>query len=138
MKVITGYPPNIESIHEVIDPKYTARACFTYGHAIYNPGGGYIDEPLGLHEATHSFQQDEVGGPEFWWNRWLSDPEFRLKEETVAYGHQYRRYCELEKNRNKRAVFLFNIATDLSSKQYGSVVSLQEARKRIGAYFPQR
>jgi hypothetical protein len=136
MNIIHSFPPNINKIRKVIDLSQNRRCVFTYGEDIYNPFGGYIDEPLGLHEATHSFQQEDVGGAEFWWDRWLSDTRFRVEQELVAYGHQYRRYCELEKHRNKRAVYLFTLAQDLASEQYGKAISLADARKRIGAYAP--
>lgn len=136
MNIEKAFPPNIDRIHEVIDSKYTQHACFTYGNIIYNPTGNYIDEPLGLHEAQHSLQQEECGGAEFWWERWLTDKRFRYEQEASAYGVQYRRYCELERHRNKRAVYLFRLASDLSSPQYGSVVSLMEARKRIAEWAP--
>jgi hypothetical protein len=44
MKQIQGYPPNIDRIKEVfpIGP----RTVFTYGDTLYNPNGGFIDQPL--------------------------------------------------------------------------------------------
>lgn len=135
MIVIQEFPPNIEKIRKVIDPKECAHACFTYGDVIYNPRGGYLDEPLGIHEAQHSLQQEEAGGPERWWNKWLKDKNFRAQQELEAYGLQFRRYCELNRDKNKRAKELHRIASDFSSPQYGSVIGYTDARDHIRAYF---
>lgn len=135
MHVVESYPPNIEKIHQVIDPEDTKHACFTYGDAIHNPSGGYIDECVGIHEAHHSIQQEAVGGPDVWWDRWLHDVNFRARQELEAYGLQFRRFCELNADRNKRAKELHRLATDLSSMQYGGVVAYVDARNCIRAYF---
>lgn len=134
MMVSLEYPPNIKEIRKVIDLSKFPNAVFTYGHTIHNPSDNPIDEPLQLHEAQHSLQQDQVGGPKKWWKRWLSEPTFRLEQEIEAYGMQWRRFCELHTDRNRRALFLHRVASDLSSEQYGKVISLVEARNRIRKY----
>ena len=131
MMIVVNRPPNfdvIKTAFPIIEGK--KGIVYTYGKVIYNPDNGVIDHPLMLHEATHSLQQDEMG-PEAWWEQYLNDPEFRLNQELDAYRNQYRRLCELEKDRNRRASYLFRIASDLSSAQYGSIISLKEARRLI-------
>lgn len=135
MHVVTDYPPNIDKIHKVIAKAHTKHACFTYGDAIYNPSKGYIDECVGIHEAQHSIQQDAVGGPEAWWDKWISDVNFRAQQELEGYGLQFRRFCELNTDRNKRALELHRLATDLASPQYGGVISYTTARENIRYYF---
>jgi hypothetical protein len=135
MNILYEFPPNVAKIREVIDLDRFPRACFTYGRTIYNPSKGHIDEPLGIHEAQHSLQQDAAGGPEAWWNRWLREPKFRAEQELEAYGLQYRRYCELHKDRNERARELQRLAADLSSPQYGSVLSFLDACALIRTFF---
>lgn len=135
MNVIVGRPPNYNEIGKVFGFANIERAVFTYGDDIYNPMNGAIDEPLGFHEATHAEQQEREGGPKKWWKRFLTEPKFRLAQELQAYGHQYRRFCELHHDRNLRARELFRLATDISSAQYGRMVSLTEARKQLQRYF---
>lgn len=135
MEIRNEYPPNIAKIHKVIDPKETSHACFTYGSTIYNPSHGHIDECVGIHEAQHSLQQDDMGSPEAWWDKWLSDLNFRAQQELEAYGLQFRRFCELNADRNKRAMELHRLATDLSSAQYGKVIGYTDARDLIRAFF---
>lgn len=135
MNISPKYPPNVEEIRKVINLDNCPRAVFTYGDVIHNPSGGHIDECVGFHEATHSLQQDKVGGPKNWWNRWLTEPHFRLEQELEGYGHQFRKYCEITPDRNLRAKYLFTLASDLSSAQYGKVITLYEARLKIKRYY---
>lgn len=135
MVISETYPPNIKDIARVIpDVLSYKNAVFTYGDTIHNPGNHVIDECVSLHEATHSLQQDKEGGAKRWWKRWISEPKFRTEQELEGYGHQYRRFCELNRDRNQRAGYLMHISSDLASKQYGGVISLTEARKRIALY----
>lgn len=139
MVILPTRPPNFDKIAKAFPVVLTQKGIvYTYGGAIFNPDDCPIDEPLGLHEATHSLQQDKFGsgsrGPERWWKQYLKDPKFRLEQELEAYRNQYRRYCELNLDRNRRARFLNRIALDLASPQYGSVISLAEARKAIADF----
>lgn len=131
MLEIRAYPPNFQAIISKFPVVASMKnVVFTYGKVIYNPHGGVIDGPLSLHEATHSLQQDKMG-PKKWWMRYLTDDEFRLDQELEAYQNQYRRFCEIHKDRNRQAVFLNRIASDLASQQYGGIITLLEARQRI-------
>lgn len=135
MVIKIDYPPNIKDIARVItDVMKLKYVVFTYGDVIYNPHNREIDECVGLHEAQHSLQQDQVGGKKRWWKRWLSEPHFRMEQELEGYGYQYRRFCELNKDRNARFSYLYQIASDLASPQYGGVITLSEARRRIAEY----
>ena len=134
MDVIIAQPPNLKDIQKAFPAIVGKKGIvYTYGNLIFNPDGGEIDEPLQFHEATHSLQQDGLG-VERWWHCYLTDPGFRLQQEIEAYQNQYRRYCELVKDRNRRAVFLNRIAVDLSSSQYGNIIDLHSARQRISNY----
>ena len=134
MIVVTQYPPNYEEITNnfptIIGKK---GVIFTYGEAIFNPDGLPIDHDLQIHEATHSIQQDTIG-PKAWWDKYFTDPQFRLSQELEAYQNQYRSFCDRIKDRNKRALYLFRLATDLGSAQYGNIISPTEAQKRIKNY----
>lgn len=132
-------PPNYAQIEKAFPAiKGQRGVVYTYGGIIFNPDGMPIDEPLGFHEATHSMQQEKLGngtkGPEKWWNRYIRDPQFRYEQELEAYRNQFRRFCELHTHRDKRAIFLNRIASDLSSPQYGSVVTLSEAKEAIRSF----
>jgi len=139
MIVLHALPPNYDQIVEAFPAvKDSKTVVFTYCGAIYNPYRGHIDEALGLHEALHSLQQDAMGpgeeGAKAWWDKYIESPAFRFDQEARAYGVQYRRICELNRDRNKRAWYLHRFAQDLSSPQYGNVATLAQAKHFIIDY----
>lgn len=124
MKISYDYPPNIEKIRETFD--LTGKTpVFTYGDTIYNPHKGFIPADLLIHERTHQVQQGEA--PDEWWDKYLTDSEFRLMEEIEAYCYQYKAFCEVYRDRNQRFDFLNRLAKDLSSAMYGNIISYSEA-----------
>jgi hypothetical protein len=84
MKIITGYPPNIENIKMVFP--VTEHTIYAYGDIIYSPQGDQIRPDLIYHENVHREQQ--AGNPEAWWGRYLTDVDFRLSQEIEAYAKQ--------------------------------------------------
>lgn len=82
------------------------------------------------HEKIHLRQQEDIGGVEIWWDRYFTDDEFRLSQELEAYQRQYRVLREYEdKNELVRKVYFW--ADMLSGKQYGYLISKEEAIKKI-------
>lgn len=129
-------PPNFEMISKAFPEVLKRRGVvYTYGGIVFNPDDGPIDECLGLHEACHSLQQEKLGkgakGPDKWWKKFITDPKFRKEQELEAFAVQYRRYCELNSDRNKRASYLMKLAGNFASPVYGSVVTQQEAVQLI-------
>lgn len=85
-QIIKEYPPNIAKITAVF-PKLPDTVCFAYGDKIYFPMGETMAEDLLIHEGVHARQQgDKV---EEWWDRYLTDSEFRQSQEVEAYAVQY-------------------------------------------------
>src|SRR5947208_962385 len=58
---------------------------FAYGATVYAPAPGPLTPDVLVHEATHAEQQDEVGGPDRWWDTYISLSAFRLTQELEAY-----------------------------------------------------
>src|SRR5258708_20624657 len=131
MKTLRAYPPNIKDILRVfnLDGLYVV---FTYGDTLYNPSGSDIPTHLMKHEETHMRQQAIMGIKE-WWDMYLSNQMFRLSQEVEAYHNQFQYYCRNKKDHYKQAVFLDDLASDLSSAMYGNIVSREEARTLIAA-----
>ncbi len=129
MEIIYSWPPNIKEIRERFD--LTGKSpIFCYGKFIFNPGRHPLDQPLVIHETVHSFQQDEIG-PEAWWRQYMEDKEFRLDQETPAYQQQYKKFCEIIFDSNKRARYLMTIAQDMASPMYGNMIDYPAAMKLI-------
>lgn len=125
MKIVQGFPPNIEEIRKVLKPSLTT--IFTYGDTCYCPITTQIPENVMVHEETHEKQQKD---PKAWWERYLKDADFRLSQELPAYRNQY----QWQKNRlgRDKAIFLLKaIAEDLSGEMYGNIISFQKAFEMI-------
>jgi len=132
MKIVNEKPPAwvYEECHQrfAIDDKAT---IYSWGDTIYNPAGVVIDAALEVHEAIHSKQQYDMGGPAQWWRAYLDKPEFRAEAEAQAYGAQYRYFCKREKDRNVRARYMHIIASALAGGMYGLSMRVEDARAAI-------
>lgn len=129
MKVVKSNPPNIKDIEARFDLT-GKKPCFAYGDTIYNPHGIDMTDDLIEHEMTHCERQKN--DPKEWWKKYILDDDFRCLEELVAYARQYIYVCNnLQKDRNKRAVFLTQIAKEMSSPLYGNMITYQEALKAL-------
>ncbi len=122
-------PPNWDAVVE----KFPAVAdqqknvVFTYAPFIYVPGGQELPPDLYMHESIHLKQQGDDA--QSWWDRYLTDADFRLDQELEAYGAQLAMFnyagnarFEYEKNR---------LATDVSSALYGNMITYGEAVSQI-------
>lgn len=128
MVIVDAYPPNIEKIRKVFNIGNQAVA-FAYGNVIYNPKGVQLSRDLIVHETTHSIQQG--GKIEKWWDRYLSDKEFRIMQELEAYTYQYKAFCEDHADRNLRSKFLHRIVSDVSGPLYGNMINYKDAQEVI-------
>lgn len=128
MKIVVGFPPNIDKIRAVVTP--SERTVFTYGDTLYNPGNhSPIPAELMAHEETHMLQQGD--DPEGWWEKYLSDVNFRLEQEIEAYRVQYKKFRKMTTNKKARSQLADRLAKDLSSPIYGNVIDYYTARQKI-------
>lgn len=105
------------------------KPVFTFGDTIYNPYEMPVGEALVSHEMVHMVQQGEK--PHEWWDAYLSDKDFRFKQELEAYRVQYRVAKSILKDRNMVARLLFAISGDLSGEMYGKMCTRTQAFKLI-------
>lgn len=129
MNIIIGTPPNWKQIKKAFNPAPTV--VITYGDTVYmqEEGLGFPDH-LRVHEETHEEQQRPLG-PKLWWDKYITDVAFRLGEEAEAYHNQYLFYCQKNHDRNKQALFLYELAKDLAGKTYDYCISYVQAVERI-------
>lgn len=126
MNVINDWPPNIKEIREAFDLS-GLNPVFTYGDTLYNPGGDDIMPHLMAHEMVHQRQQG--ANPKGWWQRYLSDEDYRLRQEVEAYRVQWKAAKNMPRPSRRR---LFRAITeDLSGKMYGNLVDLEKAKYLI-------
>jgi len=132
MRIINAYPPNYNKIQRGLGLAKDAPMVFSYGKDIYDPSGGGLDDALIEHEYTHQIQQlDEIKDIEKWWDMYIEDPEFRLSQELEAYRYQYEYFCFVQKDREVRNRYLLTLAAAISGPNYGNIISLNEAVKKI-------
>ena len=133
IRIVGGRPPNFEAIAAVFPEAKRDGVIFTYGDTIYVAGtvAPNLSPALRAHEAMHSQRQAMIGGPALWWDRYLADADFRLKEELIAHRAEYGTVRQTVKDRNHVAQHLHQIASRLASKLYGNMMTLAEAKRAL-------
>jgi hypothetical protein len=131
MKVLNLYPPNYEAVKLIFPNSEEHKPIFCYEDTIYNPFNIEVTPDLEVHEGIHQKQQgNDVEG---WWNRYLTNKEFRLEMEIEAYGAQYK--FIKERIPKKFADYgLEKMSFALSGELYGSLLSYGKARSKIRNY----
>lgn len=81
------FPPNYRRISDVL-PISGKEIIFAYYPYIYNPSFANLSPDLLLHENVHLAVQKEIGVTN-WWNKYLTDEEFRFDQELIAFAAQY-------------------------------------------------
>ena len=130
MSILNSKPPVYDRVAAVLDFD-PSTVVFAYAPDIYFPSGKILSSDVIAHENVHITQQGS--GPEAWWNRYISDVDFRLNQEIEAYQAQYRHICSVIKDRNARNRSLHVLAGYLSSAMYGNKVTHSEALKLIAS-----
>ena len=129
MNVIKGFPPNYDKIK--LKFPVTEGTVYTYGSDLFAPYFAYtIPDDLMIHEETHSQQQ--FTDPEGWWDRYIADPDFRLRQELHAYRAQYQFFSK-HHSRNDSYKLLTFIAHDLSGELYGNIIDYDGALLAISS-----
>lgn len=123
-KIVLGFPPNIEKIRETFE--LSGNEIFAWDGTIYSPNKD-LPQWLINHEKVHFKQQD--GDPEGWWERYLTDDQFRLDQEIPAHQEEYRTFCRVTKDRNEHTKKKIELARRLSSKMYGNMMTMTEAMR---------
>ena len=135
MKVVHEQPPEwiMKGCLDKFRVNDVEHTVWTYGDTIFAPGDDrMLPDHILAHESQHEAQQAAYeGGKDAWWREFLANPRFRLEQEAEAYGAQYRFYCERVKDRNRRALFLMQIAGQLSGPLYQIAVTPSQARGMI-------
>lgn len=102
------------------------------GDTMHKGFRGDMEPDLLEHEKVHVKQQAQYDGSwQDWWDQYLEDPEFRIKQEVEAYRRQYEYLQEHMNDRNKRFSILVQLAQALSGPMYGEVIGMQDAMNAI-------
>lgn len=125
-------PPNFERIHAAFPEADKHGVLFAYGEDIYNPSGIFLPEYLLAHEYRHCARQWQ-SDPEAWWEKYVTDHEFRYREELIAHADEYVVQARSTKDRNQRARLEMRTAARLVAPLYNyqPVRSLAQAIRDI-------
>jgi hypothetical protein len=116
--ILVERPPNFELILKAFPNADKPGVIFAYGDHIYNPSGRPIPPALLAHEAVHCDRQMNVShGPLDWWAQYLTDPEFRYREELAAHVAEFQVQAP-GIDRNSRAKLLMSTAARLCAPLY--------------------
>lgn len=116
-------------IYEILKEKFgvnwNSGLIVTYGDTIHSKNP--ISEDLWVHESTHVKQQTKMGIVK-WWDKYLEDPKFRLKEEKEAYTNQWNWIKSNIKDRNQKSRLRNHIISSMAN-MYGDMITIEEATK---------
>lgn len=129
LSIVNQNPPNIEEIKKRFSVGKATLFC--HGSTLFNPDAVHVPDHVFIHEQTHSKQQGD--DPVKWWNKYLTDNDFLLSQEVEAYKAQYKYLCDKIKDRNHRNRILLQLAAQLASPMYGSLISINKACQNIKA-----
>lgn len=136
MKIAIAKPPCWDAANALFRlEELDLGTVFTYGDTLYNPFNVQLSYDLIAHEEEHARQQmhDDTCA-KLWWDRYIRDPEFRIEQEGMAYGAQYRCICKRVKDRNARARQLHGLVEIFSGAMYGDIISHPMAQDTILKY----
>lgn len=129
MTIEETFPPNFEAIKAAFPAiDGVESVVFTYGDTLHNPHQTEIRPDLLAHEEVHVTQQG--ADPAAWWERYLSDPAFRLEQEVAAYAAQYR-FAKGILDNSRLKVLLDLLAGDLAGPGYGDLCDVHRAHSLI-------
>lgn len=130
MKVIKAFPPNFVQLSKHFPIKGKPGILYAYGDVLYNPSGVKVTPWIMAHEEVHGMrQQDEGMSLGEWWDSYINYDDFRLKEELLAHRAEWQTYKSVHDWSS--GYYLDTISTRLSSPLYGSLLSFEEAKRRI-------
>lgn len=133
-RILHERPPLWDAIVEVFPRAKAPGVFFSWGSsAIYYPSPmAPISYELVAHEAVHGERQDKLGVVA-WWQKYLVDERFRFDEELLAHVAEYRAVCLSGASPSMRRTALHFISKRLASPLYGGMVTLEHAKRLIGA-----
>ena len=121
-------PSIYDRLHEVFGVEWDEGIIITYGDCVYCKYP--IPPSKEVHEFVHVDQQLAYGVQK-WWNRYITDPEFRLSQELEAYSTEVAWIKKNVKDRNEKFRMIRQICFDLSSPIYGRIISYKECHEKF-------
>lgn len=122
MNISKEKPAIYDKCREHFGVEWDRGIVITYGDTVYCKFD--LTDDLIVHEATHVKQQTEMD-KDLWWDRYVTDKEFRLSQELEAYLNQLY-FINNTKSRDYRRAMRKRIIHDMSTL-YGGMCTAKEA-----------
>lgn len=103
---------------------------FSYAPHLYNPSGKPLPRSLIEHEGVHLARQILIG-VEVWWDKYLTDPQFRWDEELLAHRREYEVLAAGCRTFKAQQVALKVVAKKLAAPLYGRMVKTEQAMQLL-------
>jgi hypothetical protein len=129
--IINERPPNFDQVHAAFPKADGEGVLFAFDGNIYNPSGIVVPPALVAHEEVHLREQKSVGA-DYWWEKYLTDSEFRYTEELLAHAAEFKA-LKLNNDRNFGARLLTATALRLVAPlyNYSPPRTLQQAMRDL-------
>lgn len=118
-------PPMYDVCHKYFGADWDKGTVFAYKNTIHAKHISQITKDLEVHEMVHLEQQERLGDADIWWDKYLSDANFRKEQEIEAYKAQLV-YSEKNYNHGYRKALRKHCIESLAGLSGGSI-SLDEA-----------
>lgn len=129
----TEKPKLYDILHRKFGVKWEDGIAISYKDTVYSKNP--VQDDIRVHEQKHLDQQNDPQNisPDVWWNRYLTEDDFRLKQEVEAYRAQveYLKVNHHKTTRNERRYMISKFAVDLCSGMYGFIVDYKTALEMI-------
>jgi hypothetical protein len=129
MKIINEKPLIYDRLHKAFGVEWDKGLIIAYGGNIHF-NGSFLPLAKIAHEEVHFTQQMMMNQDE-WWEKYITDKEFRLRMEVEAYRAEVKWINKTIKDRNLKFQMINDIAITLSSSVYGCIITRSEALKLI-------
>lgn len=127
-----GRPPNFKEIVEVFPQAAKRTTLFAYDDTIYiSSGSPAIPDFLIAHETVHLERQQKIGVKE-WWDKYLTEHDFRYYEELLAHRAEFQRMIKFSTSESWKKKVVIETAKRLTNSLYRFSVTLEQAIKDIG------
>lgn len=129
MNIIIAPPPRHQLILDTFKIHGRRGVVFAYGNTIFNPDGVSVHPAIVAHESIHGERQ--AGDPDYWWGKYLTDPEFRLDEEVHGHRAEYAEVCKGAPRNVRRQYLKITAAKLADTALYGYDLTLTEAKRLL-------
>lgn len=126
IQVCKRQPPNFADIVAVFPRARGEHVIFSYAPFVYVPSGNELPMHLVKHEEIHVERQGK--DPAGWWEKYLTDMQFRFDEELIAHRAEYKYLSDTLTGSRRREIALNTVSHRLASSLYGNMITIREAK----------